>query len=59
MDSVKNETREQTMVLAGRMYEASDILRGIQTRQYTSLDELESVLEQRASHLMSELQKKI
>lgn len=59
MDSVKNETREQTMVLAGRMYEASDILRGIQTRQYTSLDELESVLEQRASHLMGELQKKI
>ncbi len=59
MDSVKSETREQTMVLAGRMYEASDILRAIQTRQYTSLDELENVLEQRASHLMSELQKKI
>lgn len=57
MDSVKSETREQIMELAGRMYESCDILRAIQTRQYTSLDELERVLEQRTSHLSNELEK--
>ena len=42
---------------AGRMYEASDILRAIKSQQYASQDDLVKALEQRCAHLSGELTK--
>lgn len=42
---------------AGRMYEASDILQAIKSKQYASYDELVTAIEQRCEHLSNELTK--